>query len=284
MEVQISARDRALRPRRARALPVAAVLVLSLFVVVAAAACGRADPAAERPGEPAAEAEPASESEIVLTPESAREARARAGEELGERRSQARVVELEGAGAERAAPPEDAGDAPSPGAPTDAEVRAELRAARAALASFKQHLNTTAYLQTGPRARVLPSGMAVAPENAPDVVKRVIMAANEIAKFPYKWGGGHGAWRDDGYDCSGSVSFALAGAGLLDRPLTSSGFIGYGAPGEGRWITIYTNPGHVFMVVAGLRFDTSGQGRAGTRWQEAPRTIDGFVVRHVPGL
>jgi cell wall-associated NlpC family hydrolase len=284
VEVQVSERDRgALRPRRACVLPVAAVLVLSLFVV-AAAACGRADPAAEPTGEPAAEAEPASESEIVLTPESAREARTRAGEERGELRSRARVVELEGAGAEPAAAPEAVGDAPSPGAPTDAEVRAELRAARAALASFKQHLNTTAYLQTGPRARVLPSGMAVAPENAPDVVKRVIMAANEIAKFPYKWGGGHGAWRDDGYDCSGSVSFALAGAGLLDRPLTSSGFIGYGAPGEGRWITIYTNPGHVFMVVAGLRFDTSGQGRAGTRWQEAPRTIDGFVVRHVPGL
>ncbi|HEX2127462.1 MAG TPA: hypothetical protein VHF45_12995 [Thermoleophilaceae bacterium] len=246
----------------------------------APAACGRTDPVAE----PTADAEPVSEREVVLTPEAAREGRARLGEERRQRRSRARVVELQGAGPERAVDPEPSDDAPSPGAPTDAEVRAELRAARAALAKFRQHLDTTAYLQTGPRARVLPSGMAVAPENAPDVVKRVIMAANEIAKFPYKWGGGHGAWRDDGYDCSGSVSFALAGAGLLDSPLTSSGFIDYGAPGEGRWITIYTNPGHVFMVVAGLRFDTSGQGRAGTRWQQAPRTIDGFTVRHVPGL
>jgi cell wall-associated NlpC family hydrolase len=247
---------------------------------LAFAACGRTDPVAE----PTVEAKPVTESEVVLTPEAAREGRARLGPERRQRRSRARVVELEGAGAEPAVAPEPSDDAPSPGAPTDAEVRAELRAARAALAKFKRHLDTTAYLQTGPRARALANGMAVAPENAPDVVKRVIMAANEIAKFPYKWGGGHGAWRDDGYDCSGSVSFALAGAGLLDSPLTSSGFLDYGAPGEGRWITIYTNPGHVFMVVAGLRFDTSGRGRAGTRWQEAPRTIDGFTVRHVPGL
>jgi cell wall-associated NlpC family hydrolase len=256
-----------------------AALAASLCAL-AFAACGRTDPVAE----PTAEVEPVTESEVVLTPEAAREGRARLGPERRQRRSRARVVELEGAGAEPAVAAEPSDDAPSPGAPTDAEVRAELRAARAALAKFKRHLDTTAYLQTGPRARVLANGMAVAPENAPDVVKRVIMAANEIAKFPYKWGGGHGAWRDDGYDCSGSVSFALAGAGLLDSPLTSSGFLDYGAPGEGRWITIYTNPGHVFMVVAGLRFDTSGRGRAGTRWQEAPRTIDGFTVRHVPGL
>jgi hypothetical protein len=163
-------------------------------------------------------------------------------------------------------------------------VRAELRQARAALASFKKHLNTTAFLQTGPRARVLADGTAVAPDNAPEVVKRVILAANEIAKFPYKWGGGHGAWRDTGYDCSGSVSFALAGAGLLGRPLTSGLFMNYGAPGQGRWITIYANSGHIFMVVAGLRFDTSGQGRAGTRWQPESRSTVGFAVRHIPGL
>ena len=151
-------------------------------------------------------------------------------------------------------------------------------------ASFKRFLNTTAYLATGAQARVLPDGTAQAPENAPEVVQRVILAANQIAKFPYKWGGGHGAWRDNGYDCSGSVSFALAGAGLLDRPLTSGLLAGYGAPGPGRWITIYANSGHVFMVVAGLRFDTSGQGRAGTRWQEEAVTTSGYAVRHIPGL
>jgi cell wall-associated NlpC family hydrolase len=131
---------------------------------------------------------------------------------------------------------------------------------------------------------VRPDGSAIAPDDAPDIVKRVILAGNAIAKFPYKWGGGHGAWRDNGYDCSGSVSFALAAAGLLDRPLTSGLFTRYGAAGPGDWITIYANDGHVFMIVAGLRFDTSGQGRAGTRWQEAPRTVAGFAVRHIDGL
>jgi cell wall-associated NlpC family hydrolase len=244
---------------------------------VAIPACGRTEPAAESTSQAS---EPG---EVVLTPEAAREGRANAIEKR-RARSRARVVELRGAGAQPAIEDEPPGDAPSPGAPTDAEVRAELREARAALASFKRHLNTTAFLRTGPQARVLADGSAMAPENAPDVVKRVILAANEIARFPYKWGGGHGAWRDDGYDCSGSVSFALAGAGLLGSPLTSGGFLDYGAPGPGRWITIYTNPGHIFMVVAGLRFDTSGRGRAGTRWQQAPRSTQGFAVRHVPGL
>jgi cell wall-associated NlpC family hydrolase len=241
--------------------------------------CGKSpateETAAQRSAEPA---------EVVLTPEAAREGRASLRDRRGPRRSHAQVVELRGAGAEAAPQIDPTDDAPSPGAPTDAEVRAELRDARKALASFKKHLNTTAFLATGPRARVLPDGTAVAPDDAPDVVKRVILAANEIAKFPYKWGGGHGAWRDNGYDCSGSVSFALAGAGLLDTPLTSGLFAEWGAPGPGQWITIYANSGHVFMIVAGLRFDTSGQGRAGTRWQDAERPTSGFAVRHPPGL
>jgi cell wall-associated NlpC family hydrolase len=223
--------------------------------------------------------------DVVLTPEAARAARERLPEEeAAAGRTRPQVVEFEGAGSQGGANGNPRADAPSPGAPTDAEVRAELREARAALANFKKHLNTTAFLQTGKRARVLPDGTAVAPENAPDVVKRVILAGNEIAKFPYKWGGGHGAWRDNGYDCSGSVSFALAGAGLLNSPLTSGLFMNYGASGPGRWITIYANAGHVFMVVAGLRFDTSGQGRAGTRWQEESVSTSGYAVRHIPGL
>jgi cell wall-associated NlpC family hydrolase len=199
-------------------------------------------------------------------------------------RSRPQVVELSGAGARSKAGGDPNDDAVSPGAQSDAEVRAELRAARRELRSFKHHLASTAALQTGPRARVLSDGTAVAPDDAPEVVQQVILAGNEIAKFPYKWGGGHGAWRDTGYDCSGSVSFALAGAGLLDSPLSSSGFLNWGEPGRGEWITIYTNPGHIFMVVAGLRFDTSGRGRVGTRWQEPPRSTGGYAVRHVPGL
>jgi hypothetical protein len=262
-------------PELARSRALCGIVVLSACVA-ALAGCGRG-------GE--ANGEGAAVNEVVLTPEAAAEARERVREASPRSNSRARVVELRGAGSEPDPGSVDPSeDAPSPGAPSDAEVRAELREARAALDRFRQYMNTTAFLRTGPRARVLPDGTAVAPEHAPEPVKRVILAANLIAKFPYKWGGGHGAWRDNGYDCSGSVSFALAGAGLLDRPLTSGLLAGYGCPGAGRWITIYANSGHVFMIVAGLRFDTSGQGRAGTRWQKAARPTGGFAVRHVPGL
>ena len=254
-------------PDRARRLTLAA---LGLLAALAFAGCGRSAEDGSERSDPEPVLERASKPPVAP----------------GQRdlRSRPRAVQLEGAGAQPEFKGDPLVDAPSPGAQSDAEVRAELRVARAALADFKHHLSTTAFLQTGPRARVLPDGTAVAPENAPDVVKRVILAGNEIAKFPYKWGGGHGAWRDTGYDCSGSVSFALAAAGMLDRPLTSGGFLDWGTPGVGEWITIYTNPGHMFMVVAGLRFDTSGAGRAGTRWQRAPRTVSGFAVRHHPGL
>ena len=158
---------------------------------------------------------------------------------------------------------------------SDAEIRAEL-------AAFRRHLQGVG-AQTGPVAKVLKDGSAVAPSNAPNRVLQVIAAANEIASTPYKWGGGHGAWSDSGYDCSGSVSFALAGAGLLQSPLTSGLFMNYGDPGPGRWITIYANGGHMFMVVAGLRYDTSGA-NGGTRWQSASRSTAGFTVRHPPGF
>ena len=259
-------------PTSRLAVPLAALALCATGLV----ACGGGD---DRGREVAAK----DPDEVVLTPDSIDPEAVR--EAARERTSGGKVVELRGAGAK---PRFDDGASPddgiSPGAPTDAEVRAELRQARLELSKFKRFLGTTAFLQTGPRARVLPDGTAVAPDDAPEPVKRVIQAGNAIAKFPYKWGGGHGAWRDNGYDCSGSVSFALAGAGLLESPLTSGGFIDWGAAGTGEWITIYTNPGHIFMVVAGLRFDTSGQGRAGTRWQEAPRSTAGFVVRSVPGL
>jgi hypothetical protein len=233
--------------------------------VAALAGCGNGVAAKQRESTP---------DEVVLTPAAGAQGRVEAERQATGGAPEAPAVK----------PGDLVDDAPSPGAPSDAEVRTELREARAALASFRAYLDTTAYLPTGPRARVRPDGSAVAPEDAPDVVKRVILAGNAIAKFPYKWGGGHGAWRDNGYDCSGSVSFALAAAGLLDRPLTSGLFMRYGAEGPGDWITIYANDGHVFMVVAGLRFDTSGQGRAGTRWQAASRPAGGFAVRHIPGL
>ena len=119
---------------------------------------------------------------------------------------------------------------------------------------------------------------------APLVVRRVIAAGNRIARAPYSYGGGHGNWNAGAYDCSGSVSYALHGGGLLDTALASGDLMSWGAPGPGRWITIYANGGHAFMVVAGRRFDTTGREQTGSRWQSAMRDTTGYVVRHPPGL
>jgi hypothetical protein len=116
------------------------------------------------------------------------------------------------------------------------------------------------------------------------VVRRVIAAANAIAGKPYRYGGGHGSFEDAGYDCSGSVSYALHGGGLLAAPLDSSGLMTYGEPGPGRRITIYANPGHAYMSVDGRRFDTSARRETDSRWSSAGRSPGGYVVRHPPGL
>jgi len=115
----------------------------------------------------------------------------------------------------------------------------------------------------------------------PITVRRVIAAASRIAHKPYRYGGGHQSFTDSGYDCSGSVSYALHGGGLLGSPRDSSGFMSYGSPGPGRHITIYAHPGHVYMVVNGRRFDTSG---TGSRWQWEARSTAGYTVRHPPGM
>jgi cell wall-associated NlpC family hydrolase len=135
------------------------------------------------------------------------------------------------------------------------------------------------------KPRVTEDGLAAVPSSAPDMVRSIIAAGNEIALLPYRYGGGHTKdFRDTAYDCSASVSYALAAAGLLKSPLASTGFMEWGEPGPGKWVTIYAHEGHAFMVVAGLRFDTSGQANGGTRWQAAPRSAGGFEVRHPPGL
>lgn len=139
-------------------------------------------------------------------------------------------------------------------------------------------------LAPGDRARLAANGLAIAPENAPEAVKRVIAAGNRIAKTPYKWGGGHGSWNDSGYDCSGSVSYALRGGGLIKSSAPSYGYYSYGESGPGKWITIYTNAGHMYMTVAGLRFDTSGRSSdTSSRWQREMRSNSGFRVRHPAG-
>jgi peptidoglycan hydrolase-like protein with peptidoglycan-binding domain len=119
---------------------------------------------------------------------------------------------------------------------------------------------------------------------SPSVVARVIRAANRIQSMPYKYGGGHARWKDTGYDCSGSVSYALHGGGLLSSALTSGGFMRWGEPGPGRRITIYASPGHVYMIVDGRRFDTTGRDETGSRWQPSDRSSAGYVVRHPAGL
>jgi peptidoglycan hydrolase-like protein with peptidoglycan-binding domain len=124
----------------------------------------------------------------------------------------------------------------------------------------------------------------VPPEAVPPEVQEIIAAADEIATKPYRYGGGHGRWRDSGYDCSGSVSYALHGAGLLDSPLDSTGFMSWGEAGKGKWVTIYANAGHAYMVVNGRRFDTSSSKRSGTRWSDTMRSARGYRIRHPEGL
>ncbi|HEY0318533.1 MAG TPA: lytic murein transglycosylase [Solirubrobacterales bacterium] len=142
----------------------------------------------------------------------------------------------------------------------------------------------TGFEVAGPSA-VMTSELASPPRSAPPAVKAVIAAGNSIVDTPYVWGGGHGSWYSYGYDCSGAVSFALHGGGLLETPLVSGALESYGEPGPGRWITIYANAGHTYMVVAGLRFDTAGnpEGVSGPRWHAEPPYPEGFVVRHPPG-
>ena len=134
------------------------------------------------------------------------------------------------------------------------------------------------------KAYLTSSGMAVAPSSAPDEVKAIIEAGNAIATKPYKYGGGHARWNDTGYDCSGSVSYVLHAAGLLNRALDSTEFMSWGRRGRGTWVTIRTNPSHAYMIVAGLRFDTSALRQTGNRWTEQMRSASGYRGRHPAGL
>jgi cell wall-associated NlpC family hydrolase len=137
----------------------------------------------------------------------------------------------------------------------------------------------------GESTAILLTGVALAPPDAPEAVKNVINNANLIIGRPYIWGGGHGSFYSNGYDCSGSVSFALFGGGLIPRPLTSGELEGWGAPGPGKWISVYANAGHTFAEIAGLRWDTVGDEQGtGPRWHLASTSTAGFVVRHPPGL
>jgi hypothetical protein len=137
----------------------------------------------------------------------------------------------------------------------------------------------------GEQAVLGSDGLAVAPASAPPEVHAAIEAANRIVGKPYKYGGGHGRWEDSGYDCSGAMSYALHGAGLLDSALPSGDFMRWGDAGKGSWITIYAHGGHGFLVIAGLRFDTGWNNAGkGPRWSEEMRPSSGYTVRHPAGL
>jgi hypothetical protein len=149
----------------------------------------------------------------------------------------------------------------------------------------------------GALAKLMPDGSAAAPADAPPEVQQAIWAANKIQDKPYIYGGGHRKFEDRGYDCSGTVSYALHGGGLLDSPLDSGSFMRWGARGVGQWITVYTNPGHAYVVIAGLRLDTSAAAARtrntrqfkkanenGPRWRPVARSSRGYKKRHPVGF
>ncbi|HLI58205.1 MAG TPA: hypothetical protein VKV21_00935 [Solirubrobacteraceae bacterium] len=183
-----------------------------------------------------------------------------------------------------------AGTTPMPKAAT---VRVDAHPARSSLArpvsldEVRRQLRESG-MSASPRQATLTSNLlAIAPVNAPAAVQEVIAAGNQISHLPYIWGGGHMTYEDTGYDCSGSLSYVLAAAGLLNRTMTSGQLMSWGDPGPGKWITVYASPGHTFMYVAGLRFDTVALAESGSRWSNRSADepdLSSFVARHPPGL
>jgi cell wall-associated NlpC family hydrolase len=170
------------------------------------------------------------------------------------------------------------------GAPSNAEVRKELQQMQAVERSAKQTQKRTLVPVPGGES-IGGNGTIPIPTNVPEVVQKVIAGANEIADFPYVYGGGHASFIDNAYDCSGSVSYALAAGGLLSAPETSGQLESWGAPGPGKYITVYANAGHTYMYVDGVLYDTAGRsGVYASRWQVGGTDNEGYVVRHWPGL
>lgn len=177
------------------------------------------------------------------------------------------------------------GGGTSPGATTSKVRSGGIALTTKTTSSTAVRAESTAPVNCDPPGKArLVNGRAIAPPDAPPRVKRVIAWANKIRKKPYIYGGGHRRFFDRGYDCSGAVSFGLRGGRFVRSPMPSSGYFRWGRPGEGRWITVYTHAGHAYMVVAGLRFDTSMTGGNGPRWSETMRSSRGFRARHPAGF
>jgi cell wall-associated NlpC family hydrolase len=173
--------------------------------------------------------------------------------------------------------------APAPAAPAGPGP-ADVATAMAASGGVGYGVPAVQPVTAAPQATLGADGLAQAPAGAPPQVQEAIWAANAIIGKPYRYGGGHRRFIDSGYDCSGSVSFALRGGGLVKRPLHSSAFMSWGEAGRGQWITVYTNPGHAFVVIAGLRFDTSGPGPRGPNWRKTARSSRAYTARHPTGF
>jgi|SRR5579884_19704 len=155
---------------------------------------------------------------------------------------------------------------------SDAQIRSELAASG---------------LSANPnQATLTADGLAIPPVNAPPAVQEIIQAGNQIARLPYRYGGGHITYEDTAYDCSGSISFVFDAAHLLTGTVVSGQLMNWGDAGPGKWITVFANAGHTFMYIAGLRFDTVALAQTGSRWSNRPATEDlaAFAVRHPPGL
>jgi cell wall-associated NlpC family hydrolase len=184
-----------------------------------------------------------------------------------------------------ASSPSIAGEAAiAPGAASDAQVRKELGEEEHAVAQERAARRRVLTPVAGGFS-VAGNGTIPIPSGVPEAVQRVVAGGNAIADFPYIWGGGHGSFIANGYDCSGSVSYALAAGGLLNAPLVSGDLANWGEPGPGRWITIYANAGHTFMDVDGMWFDTAGRsGPYASRWLVSTPSLGGYAVRHPIGL
>ena len=165
-----------------------------------------------------------------------------------------------------------------------AGLRVNGRVSRREARGMQERVEAAAAAPAGQAAMASDGRTAVAPPDAPEQVVAAIEAANRITRKPYRYGGGHGRFRDSGYDCSGAVSYVLHGAGLLRRARDSGGLMSWRRRGPGRWITVYAHGGHAYLVIAGLRFDTSGRGESGPRWRPEPRSARRYVARHAWGL
>ena len=222
----------------------------------------------------------------IATTTNADEALGALGDSLALMEARKQVAAAEAKAAAAPAPPTEAEIAADPSklVPASAGTNGTIDPKQVA-ARGKIFAHSRAGSNPGSSNAILLTGIALAPPDAPESIKGVINNANTIVGRPYVWGGGHGSFYSNGYDCSGAVSFALFGGGLIPEPLASTALESWGAPGPGRWITVYASATHAFAEIAGLRWDTVGDAQGtGPRWHLAPTSTAGFVARHPPGL